>query len=369
MKKFKRMISLVLVCLMVAVMAAGCGSASSSSSNEASNTSAASSTSTASSSDSSTEESGYGSFTIKVGGTVPETHPITKAQYLFEEIVERESGGSIQVEVYPNAQLGTGREMIEAVQMGNVDMGETTLAPFSSWTDEFSLLALPFLFDDREHAFKVVDSDIGKKMADNVAEITGVRVLGYWENGIRMLTNAKRPVRSPEDLNGMKIRVMENPLYLNLFTAIGANPMPMAFGELYTALQQKTIDGQDNPYAIVATNKFYEIQPYMTELGHVFDFTGFLVNEEWYQALSAKDRELIDSAAAEATAYQREQAALYSEEAKQTVLDAGVQIEELTSDEREVFREASASVYDWFREEGKPVTDMDEFLDAVDALR
>jgi len=362
MKSSKRFLSLVLAGVMIfsfALLATGCGSTSVSSESA--------STSSPSSEPASSEDNGYGSFTIKVGGTVPETHPITKAQYLFEEIVERESDGSIQVEVYPNAQLGTGREMVEAVQMQNVDMGETTLAPFSSWTDEFSLLALPFLFNDREHAFRVVDSEIGKTMADNVAEITGVRVLGYWENGIRMLTNAKRPVRSTEDLDGMKIRVMENPLYLNLFSAIGANPMPMAFGELYTALQQKTIDGQDNPYAIVSTNKFYEIQPYMTELGHVFDFTGFLVNEDWYQALSEKDRELIDAAAAEATVYQRNEAAKYADEAKQTVLDAGVQIEELTLEEREAFRAASASVYDWFREEGSPVTDMDTFLDAVDA--
>jgi tripartite ATP-independent transporter DctP family solute receptor len=357
MKKFKKELSVLLVMMMVLSMAAftvGCGKTS------------ADVTSTDG------EESGsseYAKMTIKVGGTVPESHPITKAQYLFEEIVERESGGAMKVEVYPNAQLGTGREMVEAVQMGNIQMGETTIAPFSSWTEEFSLLSLPFLFDDREHAFEVADSDLGKQMADNVAEITGVRVIGFWENGIRMLTNGKQPIRSPEDLDGMKIRVMENPLYLNLFTAIGANPMPMAFGELYTALQQKTIDGQDNPYAIVATNKFYEIQPYMTELGHVFDFTGFLINEEWYQSLGEKEKELIDMASAEATAYQREEAVKYSLEAKQTVVDAGVEIEVLTQEEREAFREASKSVYDWFKAEGKPVTDMDYFLEQVDSMR
>lgn len=311
----------------------------------------------------------YASMTIKMGGTVPDEHPITRAQYLFEEIVERESGGAMKVEVFPNAQMGTGREMVEAVQMGNLQMGETTIAPFSSWTDEFSLLALPFLFESREHAFKVADSELGKKMADNVAEITGVRVIGYWENGIRQLTNGARPVRNPSDLKGMKIRVMENPLYLNLFTAIGANPMPMAFGELYTALQQKTIDGQDNPYAITATNKFYEIQPYMTELGHVFDFTGFLINEEWYKSLGEKEKALIDKASAEATKFQREEAVKYEAEAKKKVEAGGTKIEVLTPEEREEFRKASASVYDWFRSSGKPVTNMDDFLKQVDSLK
>ncbi len=358
MNNLKRGISLLLVLTMVlsmSVFLTACGGNDAPSSNQEA--------------DSDSNASEYAKMTIKVGGTVPDEHPITKAQYLFEEIIERESGGAMQVEVYPNAQLGTGREMVEAVQLGNIQMGETTIAPFSSWTDEFSLLALPFLFDNREHAFKVADSELGKQMADNVAEITGVRVIGFWENGIRQLTNATRPVRTPADLNGLKIRVMENPLYLNLFTAMGANPMPMAFGELYTALQQKTIDGQDNPYAIVSTNKFFEIQPYMTELGHVFDFTGFLINEKWYQSLGEKEKALIDKASAEATAFQREEAKKYEAEAKKNVEAGGTKIEVLTPEEREAFRDASASVYDWFRNEGKPVTDMDEFLKQVDSMR
>ncbi|MBV1759480.1 MAG: TRAP transporter substrate-binding protein [Dethiosulfatibacter sp.] len=360
MKKARKRISLITVIalIVVTVLTVGCSSTPTQQT-------------TASPGNATTQgnEPEYASMTIKVGGTVPESHPITKAQFLFEEIVERESGGAMKVEVYPSGQLGAGREMVEAVQVGNIQMGETTLAPFSSWTDEFSLLALPFLFDNREHAFRVADSEMGKQMAGNVAEITGVRVIGYWENGIRQLTNGTRPVRTPSDLNGMKIRVMENPLYLNLFTAMGANPMPMAFGELYTALQQKTIDGQDNPYAITATNKFYEIQPYMTELGHVFDITGFLINEEWYQSLGEKERALIDKASAEATAYQRAEAVKYETEAKKIVQEEGVEIEVLTPEEREAFRTASASVYDWFRDVGKPVTDMDEFLKAVDSLR
>jgi tripartite ATP-independent transporter DctP family solute receptor len=361
MKNFKRTISLMLILTMVfsmTVLMSACTSKET----------AVDIGGTTSNNDAKPAEE-YESMTIKVGGTVPETHPITKAQYLFEQIVEEGSGGAMQVEVYPNAQLGTGREMIEAVQLGNIQMGETTLAPFSGWTDEFSLLSLPFLFDDREHAFRVADSELGKQMSDNVAELTGVRVIGFWENGIRQLTNATHSVRKPSDLNGLKIRVMENPLYLNLFTAMGANPMPMAFGELYTALQQKTIDGQDNPYAITATNKFCEIQPYMTELGHVFDFTGFLINEEWYQGLGEKEKALIDKASAEATAFQREEAIKYEQEAKKIVEDAGVQIEVLTSEEREAFRTASASVYDWFRKDGKSVTNMDEFLEQVDSMR
>lgn len=311
----------------------------------------------------------YANMTIRVGGTVPDEHPITKAQYLFEEIVERESGGAMQVEVFTNSQMGTGREMIEAIQMGNLQMGETTIAPFSGWTDEFSLFALPFLFDSREHAFKVADSEIGKQMSDNVAEKTNVRVIGYWENGIRQLTNSKRPVKTPQDMSGLKIRVMENPIYLQTFKELGSNPMPMAFGELYTALQQLTIDGQDNPYAITSTNKFYEIQPYMTELGHVFDFTGFLINEEWYQSLGEKERALIDKASAEATAFQREEAVKYEQEAKKIIEDYGTQIDVLTDEERQAFRDVSAPVYDWFRENSETITNMDDFLEKVDSLR
>jgi tripartite ATP-independent transporter DctP family solute receptor len=314
-------------------------------------------------------ESEYASMTIKIGGTVPEEHPLTMGLYKFKEIVEAESGGAMKVEVFPNGQLGTGRELVEAIQLGNVDMAECTLSAYSSFTDEFTMLSLPFLFKNRESAYAFMDSEMAAQMSANVADMTGVRVMAYWENGIRMLTNGKRTVTSPEDMVGLKIRVMESPIYLKSFTAMGANPMPMAFGELYTALQQNTIDGQDNPYTITVTNKFYEIQPFMTDLGHVFDITGFQANEEWYASLGEKEKELIDKATLEATAYQREQAIAAEGINKQTIIDGGVELTILTDEQRAVFRESCSSVYDWFRAEGKPITDLDAFLEAVEATK
>lgn len=313
-------------------------------------------------------ESGYPSMTIKVGGTVPDEHPLSMGLYEFERLVEEGSDGAIQVEVYTNGQMGTGRELVEAVQLGNVEMCEVTLSAFASFSDEFSMLSMPFLFKNRETAYAFVDGEFAKTMSDNVANETGVTVMEYVENGIRQLTNSKKTVTAPADMKGLKIRVMESDVYLKMFEAMGASPMPMAFGELYTALQQKTIDGQDNPYTIVVTNKFYEIQPYMSDLSHTFDLTGYMANTEWLNGLDEATKALIVDAMAQAADYERN-ASIEAETAnKQTIVDNGVELTELTDEQRAAFKDACQSVYEWFEAEGKPISDFGEFQEAVAAV-
>lgn len=307
-------------------------------------------------------------ITIKFAGTVPDDHPITMAQYKFKEELERLSGGKMVVEIYPNAQLGTGRELIETIQLGNLQMAETTIVPFAGFTDELMSLSLPFLFPSREVAYAFADGEIGKQLADIVAEQTGVRIAGYFENGIRQFTNSKKEIKKPEDMKGLKVRVMESPVYINTFTELGASPTPMAFAEVYTALQQKTIDAQDNPFAITATNRFYEVQPYMTDLAHSFDFTGMLVSESFYQSLSDENRGYFDEAARIATEFQREKSIEKEAGYIEQIENGGTKITKLTNEERDVFRKACEPVYEWFKENYNPKTSLDTILAEVDRL-
>jgi len=301
-------------------------------------------------------------YTITLAGTVPDDHPISQAMYKFEQLAEELSGGQLNVEVHTNNTLGGSREILEAVQAGELQMCECSQSMYTSFTDELVSAGLPFLFDNREAAYAFFDSEIGDQMTEAVSAQTGVRILGYFENGIRQLTNSKHPVTSPEDMKGLKIRVMESPLYIDMFTRMGANPMPMSFSELYTALQQKTVDGQDNPYAITATNAFYEVQAYMTDLSHTFDVTCFSINDAFYQSLPADLQAVIDQAAAEATVLERQLSIDLEAEYMQTIENGGCQITHLTDDQRGVFREATGGTYDYFRENYNPTVTLDTVL-------
>ena len=186
--------------------------------------------------------------------------------------------------------------------------------------------------------------------------------MGYFENGIRQLTNSKRPVTSPDDMKGLKIRVMESPLYIEMFTEMGANPSPMAFSELYTALQQGTVDGQDNPWTIVSTNAFYEVQSYATDLSHTFDITCFSINDKFYQDLPDDLREVVDKAAEAAVETNRTLSIELENEYIATIEGGGCQITRLTDEQRQVFRDATAGCYDWFRQNYNPTVSLETIM-------
>ncbi|MDR1194650.1 MAG: TRAP transporter substrate-binding protein, partial [Peptococcaceae bacterium] len=224
-------------------------------------------------------------FTIKYGGTVPDSHQFTQGIYLFKELVEEKSGGRIRVSIFPNNQIGGPRDLAEGVQMNSIQMCDNSPAAISGFTDALMPLTMPFLFPSREIAYQFIDGPYGLEITERVAAQTGIRIAGWGENGIRQLTNSKRAIKTPEDMAGLKIRVMESPVFIKIFEALGASPTPMSLAELFTALQQKTVDGQDNPYSVTASNKFYEVQSYMTDLSHTFDYGVYMVSEEFYQSL------------------------------------------------------------------------------------
>ncbi len=280
--------------------------------------------------------------TLKVGHVLAPSHPYQYGLEKFAQLVEEKTGGSIIVKVFHSSQLGGEREMIEALQFGTLDMTLVSTAPLAGFLPQFQVFDLPFIFGDREQAYKVLDNQIGQDLLEKL-EPKGIIGLTYWENGFRHVTNSKRPIVTPEDLSGLKIRLMENPVHQDSFRAMGALPTPMAFGELFTALQQHTVDGQENPLAIIETSKFYEVQKYLSTTGHFYAASPLLVSKIVWKKLSAEEQQAIQEAAIEARDYERSLIIQMDNELLETMKENGM---EVTIVDKSLFREATKSVYE-----------------------
>ena len=297
-------------------------------------------------------------YTIKVGYIVSDTHPTMQAMKVFAKDVDAGSKGKIKVELYPNAQLGGDRELCEGVQMGTIQMAIPSTSALAGFDKRIQVLDLPYLFTTRKAAFDAVDGELGQKLNTYLSK-KGFEVLGYQENGFRHVTNSKRPIKTPADLKGLKIRTMENPMHIAFFKELGANPTPMSWGELYTALQQGTVDAEENPYAMIDDGKFYEVQKYVSETGHVFSYEILIANKKFMDKLPADLRKVVVDAAHKAIMTQR--ASLEKEEAafKAKVTKAGLTANELTPEQKKPFVEATKKVYAQFENElGKEIMDI-----------
>lgn len=284
-------------------------------------------------------------YTIKIGSPVVETHPAHNGFLKFIELVEKNSNGQIKTELHANAVLGGDRELTEAVQMGTVTMNLSSTSPVANFDKSFYLFDLPFLFPDRETAYRVLDGPVGQKVLDNLSS-QGIKGLGYWENGFRNITNSKRSINKIEDLKGMKIRTMENQLHMAAWKQMGANPTPMAFGEVYTALQQGTVDGQENPLPLIDSNKFYEPNKYLTMSGHIYTPFVVMINEKFFNELPADLQKVVLDAEKEAGQYQRELMVEQEKKSLQIITDNGNVINELPTEEKEKMVELLKPVYD-----------------------
>ena len=297
-------------------------------------------------------------YTIKIGYIGSDTHPTMKAMKDFAKEVEAGSKGKIKVELYPNAQLGGDRELTEAVQMGTIQMAIPSTSALAGFDKRIQVLDLPYLFTTRKAAFDAVDGELGKKL-NSYLEKKGFMILGYQENGFRHVTNSKKPIKTPADLKGLKIRTMENPMHLAFFKELGANPTPMSWGELYTALQQGTVDAQENPYAMIDDGKFYEVQKYVSETGHVFSYEVLIANKKFMEKLPEGLRKLVISAAKKATAEQRKLMEKEEGTFKAKVIKAGMKANSLTAAEKKPFVEATKKVYSMFDKDlGKEIMDI-----------
>lgn len=286
---------------------------------------------------------------IRAGHGAQSGHPTHFGLVKLAELVEERTDGAVVIEVYPDRQLGEEREMVEGLQLGTVDMVVTSTGPVGSFVPEFTVIDLPFLFESSEHAYRVFDGEIGQELLAGF-EPAGIVGLAIWENGWRHLTT-NIPVESPADLQGMKLRTMQNPVHMAAFENFGASPIPMAWGEVFTSLSQGVIDAQENPITIIYTNNLWEVQKNVTMTGHVYGPHVALFSKVVWDGLPEEAREAIIASMPEATAYQRETSARLEAEQIELLKENGMQVSEI---DLTPFREAAGAVYAQFEADFDP---------------
>ncbi|MBW4709896.1 TRAP transporter substrate-binding protein [Roseobacter sp. YSTF-M11] len=287
---------------------------------------------------------------IKVGHGAAEAFHMHRALLKFEELVEAGSNGEIDVQIFPSSQMGPDREMIEGVQTGVLEMAIPPSSFFAGWDPAFAVIELPYMYASKDIAFDVLDGAAGDQMLERV-ESQGLVGLGWLELGVRNVTNNVRPVATPEDLEGVKLRTMKVPAHVATFETLGANPTPMNFGEVYSALQQGVIDGQENPLAIITSQRFYEVQKYLSTTGHVFAVYMPVMSQFFYDSLSAEHQQLVKDSMAAARVYQAELVAAEDAAQLEQIRAAGVEVLELTAEQRQAFADKTESVRLQYREE------------------
>lgn len=231
-------------------------------------------------------------------------NPRHEASVKFAEVVKAKSGGRIEVQVAPSAQLGDDAAMVTALRTGALDMSANSQGAVANAVPEYAAFGMPFLFSSPAAAFKLLDGPLGKELADKSAE-KGLVLLGTWDNGIRQMTNSKRPIAKVEDMKGLKMRVPPDATLVDIMKALGAESQQIKFAELYVALQQGVVDGQENPLVNIHASKLYEVQKNLAMTNHQFQMTPFLMSKRTWDKLSDADKKAVTEAAAEATALQR----------------------------------------------------------------
>ena len=340
----KRILSVLMAAAMTTAVFAGCGSSSTGSAAG----STAASTGSAAASGSAAAATGDAEYSMIAGTTTPDAHPYNLGLVKMGELINEKTNGAVKLDVFGNSQLGGERDLIEGLQLGSVQVTCVSTAPLSGFTDMFLVFDLPFIFETTEQARAVMDSEVGEQILHSVDE-QGLVGLAWFENGFRNVTNNVKPVTVPDDLKGIKIRTMENPIHMAAFKIMGADPTPMAMGDVFTALQQGTIDAEENPVPIVETNKFYEVQKYISMTGHLFSPAPVFIGKDYFESLPAEYQDAIKEAADEATPYQREQIDEQNVSGLESLKSNGMEANEV---EKAPFQDATKSVYDEYVKEG-----------------
>ena len=281
--------------------------------------------------------------TLKLGHDQPETTTHHRAALKFKELVEARSKGSLKVNIFPSNLLGNSTQMVEQVQAGAL---EAAVLPTAWIAPSVQVLDLPFLFPDRQSAYRLLDGPVGAEILKplNRVNIEGV---AFWESGFKQFTG-QFPIREPGDYKGRKIRTMPAAVIQEQFKAFGATPTTIAFAELYSALQQNVVDGQENPIASIASMRLFEVQKYLTLSDHGFLAYAFMFNKPMLDKLSKENRQILVDAAREGSRHQRDIIQQAEKEHLEAFRKAGLQISTLTPEQRARFEQASKPVYDWF---------------------
>lgn len=303
-----------------------------------------------------TSEAPKEKIVLKLGHTAAPDHPYQKAAEMFAQIVSEKTEGMVEVQIFPSDQLGKQGELVEGAQLGTVDMVLTSDVLLSGFEPLMGALNLPFLFEDYEHVVSALNGEPGQQLSDALYE-KNLKVIGWWENGFRHITNSRNEIVKPEDLEGLKVRTPSGTVFVDTFNLMGASATPMSFGELYSALQLGTVDGQENPTTHVLTQKFYEVQDYLSLTYHIHVAEPLVMGRSVYESLPAEYQTILLEAGQEVSkwSYQttKENEAAEIEEIKATGMT-------VTTPDVEAFREATKVVYEKYEEQfGK------DFIDSI----
>jgi tripartite ATP-independent transporter DctP family solute receptor len=269
-------------------------------------------------------------------------NPRHEASLKFAEVVKAKTSGRIEVQVAPSAQLGDDAAMVTAMRTGALDMSANSQGAVANAVPEYQAFGMPFLFSNAAQAFKLLDGPLGKELADKSAE-KGLIVLGYWDNGIRHMTDSKRPISKVEDMKGLKMRTPPDSVLVDIMQALGAEAQQIKFAELYVALQQGVVDGQENPVMNIHASKLYEVQKHLALTSHQFQITPFLMSKRAWDKLSDADKKALQEAAVEATALQRRLSQESEDKLLADLKSKGVLV---TTVDKAAFQKATAPVVD-----------------------
>ena len=286
---------------------------------------------------------------LKFAFSLAKDHPLGQGAQKFADLVNEKSGGKMKVALFPNAVLGSDQQNLSAVRGGTLDFTSMATGIVAGVDKRFMVFDFPFLFNGPQEAYALSDGPVGQRLQADLAqhELIG---LGIWDLGFRNMTNSKRPIEKPEDMQGLKMRVIASPIYVDMFKTLGANPVPMTFGEVYGALESKAIDGEDNPVGVIESARFAEVQKYMSLTQHVYTGMPFLMSKKTWDSMSEDERRVIREAADEAKDAERK----LSQDTERQAIDKlrqTMQVNEVAPAEVERLRQAVAPVVAKFSQE------------------
>lgn len=322
--------------------------------------------------DSGNNESSGESYTIQAAHVVSTETTQHEAFLEFKRLVEERSEGRIEVDIYPDGQLGGEREMIESTQSGNIQMSSPSVGVLANFSTALQVFDFPFIFDDIETARGVLDGEFGQDLLTGLEE-NGLVGLNYGELGWRHLSNNKSEIVTPDQTDGLKIRTMEVPMHIAFWKEIGANPTPLAFTEVFTGLSQGVVDGVENVLGLIYSGKFHEVSNYITTTGHIYDPEIYIMNQDFFNGLSKEDQEIIQSSIDDAVTFLREANDNYEEELRVLLEGEGAVFRDLSDEEYNAWIDAAVPFYEKHADEVDKETLIqlleaagnDQFVDAI----